>query len=64
MEGATKIWTFEFAANNTFVPYFFAEATEYMPQVEVRYYDVDGTTLIGSEIVDGASALVYKYSAR
>lgn len=53
---------FEFGSQ-TYVPYFFAEATEYMPQVEVRYYDVDGTTLIGSEIVDGASALVYKYSA-
>jgi len=54
--------TFEFGSQ-TYVPYFFAEATEFMPQVEVRYYDVDGTTLIGSEIVEGGSELVYKYGA-
>lgn len=53
---------FEFG-NQTYVPYFFAEATEFVPNVEVRYYDVDGTTLIGSEIVEGGSALAYKYSA-
>jgi len=34
-----------------------------VPQVEVRYFDTDGKTLIGSEIIDGSSALVYKYSA-
>jgi len=45
-----------------YMPYFFAEATEFVPQVEVRYYDVDGTTLIGSEVVEGGSALAYKYS--
>lgn len=54
--------TFEIPSN-VYVPYFFAEATEYIPQVEVRYYDVDGTTLIGSEIVEGGSALVYAYGA-
>ena len=53
---------FEFGSQ-TYVPYFFAEATEFVPEVEVRYYDVDGTTLIGSEIVEGGSALAYKYSA-
>ena len=48
---------------NVFVPYFFAEATDYVPQAEVRYYDIDGTTLIGSEIVDGGTPLVYLYDA-
>jgi hypothetical protein len=41
----------------------FAEACDFVPQVEVRYFDTDGKTLIGSEIIDGSSALVYKYSA-
>ena len=54
--------TFELGGN-TYVPYFFAEACEYVPQVEVRYYDVDGTTLIGSEIVEGGSELAYAYGA-
>jgi len=48
---------------NGYLPYFFAEACEFVPQVEVRYYDTDGKKLIGSEIIDGSSALVYKYSA-
>lgn len=54
--------TFEIAGN-TYVPYFFAEACEYVSQVEVRYYDVNGTTLIGSETVDGGSQLAYAYDA-
>ncbi len=48
---------------NGYLPYMFAEACEFVPQVEVRYFDTDGKTLIGSEIIDGSSALVYKYSA-
>lgn len=49
---------------NGFLPYFFAEACEFVPQVEVRYYDVDGKTLIGEpQIVDGGSALAYAYGA-
>ena len=53
--------TFEFG-NQTFVPYFFAEACDYIAQAMVSYYDTDGTTLLGSETVDGGSALVYAYS--
>ena len=54
--------TFELG-NQTYLPYFFAEACDFVPQVEVRYFDTDGTTLIGSEIVDGGSVLAYKYGA-
>ena len=48
---------------NVYIPYFFAEACNYIPQAIVTYYDVNGTTVIGSEIVSGGSALVYKYGA-
>ena len=49
---------------NGFLPYMFAEACEYVPQVEVRYFDVDGKTLIGEpQIVEGGSALAYAYGA-
>ena len=48
---------------NGYMPYMFAEACDFVPQVEVRYFDTDGKKLIGSEIIDGSSALVYKYSA-
>lgn len=53
----------EFTLNNTYLPYFFAEACEFVPQVEVRYFDTDGKTLIGSEVIEGSSELVYKYTA-
>ena len=59
-EAATLEFTF---GSQTYVPYFFGEACEFIPEVEVRYYDVDGKTLIGSEIVAGNSKLVYKYGA-
>jgi hypothetical protein len=52
--------TFELGSQ-TYLPYFFAEACDFVPQVEVRYYDTDGKTLIGSEIVEGGSVLEYKY---
>ena len=48
---------------NGYLPYFFAEACDFVPQVEVRYYDVDGKTLIGSETVEGGSALAFAYQA-
>ena len=54
--------TFEIGAW-VYVPYFFGEACEFVPQVEVRYYDVDGKTLIGSDVVEGGSALAYAYGA-
>lgn len=46
---------------NGYLPYMFAEACDFVPQVEVRYYDLDGKTLIGSDIVDGGAALKYAY---
>ena len=53
--------TFEFGSQ-TFVPYFFAEACDFVPQVEVRYFDTDGKTLIGEpQIVEGGSALTFAY---
>jgi hypothetical protein len=48
---------------NGYMPYFFAEACDFIPSVTVSYYDVDGTTLIGKETVDGGSALAYAYGA-
>lgn len=51
-------------AGNTYVPFFFAEACEYIPEVEVRYFDVDGKTLIGEpQIIPGGAALTYAYGA-
>ena len=58
-EAATLVFTM----TGGFMPFFAAEATEFVPEVEVRYYDTDGKTLIGSEKVPGSSALVYKYGA-
>ncbi len=47
---------------NGYLPYFFAEACDFVPQVEVRYFDTDGKTLIGEpQIVDGGSALTFAY---
>lgn len=49
---------------NGYLPYFFAEACDFVPQVEVRYFDTDGKTLIGEpKIVEGGSALAYAYGA-
>lgn len=46
---------------NGYLPYFFAEACDYIPQATVTYYDTDGTTVVGSEVVNGGSALAYAY---
>ena len=54
--------TFEFGSQ-TYVPYFFAEACDFVPEVIVKYYDIDGTTLIGKETVPGGSKLAFKYGA-
>ena len=48
---------------NGYLPYFFAEACDYIPQATVTYYDTDGTTVVGSEVVNGGSALAYAYGA-
>lgn len=42
--------------------YFFAEKCELVKEVKVSYYNTDGS-LIGEEVVEGASALKYKYNA-
>ncbi len=55
--------TLVFTMTGGFMPFFAAEATDFVPEVEVRYYDTDGKSLIGSEKVAGGSALVYKYDA-
>ncbi|MCQ2204827.1 MAG: pectinesterase family protein [Bacteroidales bacterium] len=63
------VWTYnvEEAATltfelNGFLPFLFAEACDYIEQVDVTYYDVDGTK-IGTKTIDGGSALVYAYGA-
>jgi len=46
-----------------YCPYFFAEACEFVPSCNVRYFDVDGKTLIGEETIEGNSALKFAYGA-
>ena len=48
---------------NGYLPYFFAEACEYIETCDVTYYDTDGTTILGIETVEGGSDLVYAYGA-
>lgn len=62
----TYIYNVEKAATLTFnlgayCPYIIAEACDYIPTATVSYFNVDGK-LIGEEVVDGNSALKYKYS--
>ncbi len=45
----------------SYCPFMIAEACELLPNRTVTYYDVDGT-VIGTETVQGGSALAYKYS--
>ncbi|MCM1078768.1 MAG: pectinesterase family protein [Bacteroidales bacterium] len=44
----------------SYVPYIAVEACELLPMVDVQYYDTDGK-LLGTETVQGGSALAYKY---
>ena len=46
-----------------YCPFLYAEACELIPMCTVRYYDVDGKTIIGEEEVEGGSALKFAYSA-
>ena len=46
-----------------YLPYFFAEACDYIEQCEVTYYDVDGKTALKTETVDGGSELAYNSEA-
>ena len=61
VEKATTL-TFTFGSN-AYVPYFFAEACDFIESVDITYYDTDGKTIIGTETVQGSSALAYKYGA-
>lgn len=45
--------------SGTYIPYFFAEACELIPQCTVTFYDSDGTTVLGSKIVEGNSPLEF-----
>ena len=48
---------------NGFLPFFYAEATTLIEQCDVTYYDVDGTTVLETETVDGNSNLAYNSEA-
>ena len=48
---------------SSYCPFLQAEACELIPYRTVRYYDVDGSTILGEETVEGGSALVYAYGA-
>ena len=61
-------WTYNVEEEETltidlgsYCPYFYAEACELLPDYKVVYYNTDGS-VIGSEVVQGGSALAYAYS--
>lgn len=45
-----------------YIPFFYAEACDLLPNVTVSYYDTDGSTLLGKETVEGGSLLKYAVS--
>lgn len=54
-----KAATLTFAVNG-YLPFFNAEELEYVPDVEVSYYDTNGRS-IGKETVEGYSTLKFKF---
>lgn len=72
---STTVWAIDLPAGTYYLTsysgdFFFAGFTvefegggEPVTEVEVRYYDADGTTLIGCDTLDSGAALTYKYSA-
>lgn len=63
-------WTYNSETSTTltlelgkYCPFISAQACELIPMRTVTYYDVDGKTIIGTEEVEGGSALAYKYDA-
>lgn len=63
---ATYIYNYTTPATLTFnlgayCPYFFAEACEFIPDVNITYFDTDGVTSLGSQTVPGNSPLAYGY---
>lgn len=61
VEKATTL-TFTFGSQS-YLPYFFAEACDFVPSCEITYYDVDGSTVLATETVTGNSPLVYNADA-
>ena len=61
VEKATTL-TFTFGSSS-YLPYFFAEACDFIPSCEITYYDVDGSTVLATETVTGNSPLVYNADA-
>ena len=59
--GEAATLTFEFANNNTFIPYFFAEAAEVTP-CEVIFKDQNGTELGRVETIEGATLETIPYT--
>jgi len=47
----------------SYCPFIYAEACELIPLCTVRYYNTDGKTIVGEEIVEGGSSLTYAYGA-
>lgn len=45
-----------------YLPYFLAEACDLLPDYTVTYYNTDGTTVLGTETVQGGSDLKFAYS--
>ena len=58
----TAAATLEFTLNG-YMPYFFAEACDYIESVIVRYYDTDGTTILLRDTLPGGTKLAYKLGA-
>lgn len=61
-------WTYNVEEANTlsftldgYMPFFYAEACDFVPTVDVTYYNTDGKTVIGKKTVDGGSALEIAY---
>lgn len=66
--GGTVTWTYNSLTPTTltfvgaqYTPYFKAEACDFVPTVDVTYYNTDGKTVIGKKTVDGGSALEIAY---
>lgn len=68
--GSNVVWIYNNMTPTTltvnlggYCPYFYAEATDYVPPRNVYYYDSDGTNLIYTDVVDGGSALKFNAEA-
>ncbi len=61
VEKATTL-TFTFGSSS-YLPYFFAEACDFIPSCEITYYDVDGSKVLATETVTGNTPLVFNAEA-